>query len=88
MGMDLEPSTLDRTVLDFWLALRPDRINWMKGHHTDDAELIESVLDVVRLMARAAVPCRVYFLWDIRWVELLVLARPLLFRKRVVELLS
>ena len=61
MGTDLEPSTLGRTVLDFWLALRLDRINWMRGRHTDDAELIESVLDVVRLMARAVVSCRFFF---------------------------
>ncbi|MBA0807400.1 hypothetical protein Gohar_023206, partial [Gossypium harknessii] len=56
--MDLEPGTMDsvRSGL-FGQIFRPDNFvfgqsgagnNWAKGHYTEGAELIDSVLDVVR----------------------------------------
>ncbi|MFS8015858.1 putative purine-nucleoside phosphorylase [Helianthus anomalus] len=56
--MDLEPGTMEsiRSGLN-GLIFRPDNFvfgqsgagnNWAKGHYTEGAELIDSVLDVVR----------------------------------------
>jgi len=45
--MDLEPGTMDSVRAGpFGQLFRPD--NWAKGHYTEGAELIDSVLDVVR----------------------------------------
>ncbi|XP_042555378.1 tubulin beta chain-like isoform X3 [Dipodomys spectabilis] len=56
--VDLEPGTLDSVRSGpFGQSFRPDNFifgqsgagnNWAKGHYTEGAELIESVLDVVR----------------------------------------
>ncbi|XP_072096683.1 tubulin beta-4 chain-like isoform X2 [Mobula birostris] len=56
--MDLEPGTMDSVRSGpFGQIFRPDNFvfgqsgagnNWAKGHYTDGAELIDSVLDVVR----------------------------------------
>merc|ERR1712160_36606 len=58
MGMDLEPGTMDSVRAGpFGQLFRPDNFvfgqtgagnNWAKGHYTEGAELIDSVLDVVR----------------------------------------
>jgi len=56
--MDLEPGTMDSIRSGpFGQIFRPDNFvfgqsgagnNWAKGHYTEGAELIDSVLDVVR----------------------------------------
>merc|ERR1711977_685502 len=56
--MDLEPGTMDSVRAGpFGQLFRPDNLvfgqtgagnNWAKGHYTEGAELIDSVLDVVR----------------------------------------
>jgi len=56
--MDLEPGTMDSIRTGpYGQLFRPDNIvfgqsgagnNWAKGHYTEGAELIDSVLDVVR----------------------------------------
>ncbi|KAI3758315.1 hypothetical protein L6452_05874 [Arctium lappa] len=56
--MDLEPGTMDSLRSGaYGQIFRPDNFvfgqsgagnNWTKGHYTEDAELIDSVLDVVR----------------------------------------
>ncbi len=56
--MDLEPGTMDSLRSGpFGQIFRPDNFvfgqsgagnNWAKGHYTEGAELIDSVLDVVR----------------------------------------
>merc|ERR550514_2612878 len=56
--MDLEPGTMDSVRAGpFGQIFRPDNFvfgqtgagnNWAKGHYTEGAELIDSVLDVVR----------------------------------------
>ncbi|RZC44857.1 hypothetical protein C5167_037805 [Papaver somniferum] len=56
--MDLEPGTMDSIRSgQFGQIFRPDNFvfgqsgagnNWAKGHYTEGAELIDSVLDVVR----------------------------------------
>lgn len=56
--MDLEPGTMDSVRTGpFGQIFRPDNFvfgqsgagnNWAKGHYTEGAELIDSVLDVVR----------------------------------------
>ena len=56
--MDLEPGTMDAVRAGpFGQVFRPDNFvfgqsgagnNWAKGHYTEGAELIDSVLDVVR----------------------------------------
>lgn len=56
--LDLEPGTMDSVRSSaFGQAFRPDNFvfgqsgagnNWAKGHYTEGAELIDSVLDVVR----------------------------------------
>ena len=60
--MDLEPGTMDRRAGPFDKLFRPDNFvfgqtgagnNWAKGHYTEGAELIDSVLDVVRKEAES-----------------------------------
>jgi tubulin beta len=56
--MDLEPGTMDSVRTGpYGQIFRPDNFvfgqtgagnNWAKGHYTEGAELIDSVLDVVR----------------------------------------
>jgi tubulin beta len=56
--MDLEPGTMDSLRTGpYGKIFRPDNFvfgqngagnNWAKGHYTEGAELIDSVLDVVR----------------------------------------
>jgi tubulin beta len=56
--MDLEPGTMDSVRSGpYGQIFRPDNFvfgqsgagnNWAKGHYTEGAELIDSVLDVVR----------------------------------------
>lgn len=56
--MDLEPGTVDSVRSGpYGQIFRPDNFvfgqsgagnNWAKGHYTEGAELIDSVLDVVR----------------------------------------
>ena len=56
--MDLEPGTMDAVRAGpYGQVFRPDNFvfgqsgagnNWAKGHYTEGAELIDSVLDVVR----------------------------------------
>lgn len=56
--MDLEPGTMDSVRASAYGGLyRPDNYvfgqsgagnNWAKGHYTEGAELIDSVLDVAR----------------------------------------
>jgi tubulin beta len=58
ISMDLEPGVMDSIrASPFGQLFRPDNFifgysgagnNWAKGHYTDGAELIDSVLDVVR----------------------------------------
>ncbi|CAE8740919.1 unnamed protein product [Polarella glacialis] len=62
--MDLEPGTMDSVRAGpFGQLFRPDNFvfgqtgagnNWAKGHYTEGAELIDSVLDVVRKEATAS----------------------------------
>jgi tubulin beta len=62
--MDLEPGTMDSVRAgDYGNIFRPDNFvfgqsgagnNWAKGHYTEGAELIDSVLDVVRKEAEGA----------------------------------
>merc|ERR1719213_511934 len=66
--MDLEPGTMDSVRAGpFGQLFRPDNFvfgqtgagnNWAKGHYTEGAELIDSVLDVVRKRLRAATASR------------------------------
>lgn len=61
--MDLEPGTMDAVRAGpFGQLFRPDNFvfgqtgagnNWAKGHYTEGAELIDSVLDVVRKEAES-----------------------------------
>ena len=61
--MDLEPGTMDSVRAGpFGQLFRPDNFvfgqtgagnNWAKGHYTEGAELIDSVLDVVRKEAES-----------------------------------
>jgi len=61
--MDLEPGTMDAVRAGpFGALFRPDNFifgqsgagnNWAKGHYTEGAELIDSVMDVVRKEAEA-----------------------------------
>ena len=61
--MDLEPGTMDSVRAGpFGHLFRPDNFvfgqtgagnNWAKGHYTEGAELIDSVLDVVRKEAES-----------------------------------
>ena len=61
--MDLEPGTMDSVRSGpFGQIFRPDNFvfgqtgagnNWAKGHYTEGAELIDSVLDVVRKEAES-----------------------------------
>merc|ERR1711924_280886 len=61
--MDLEPGTMDSVRAGpFGQPFRPDNFvfgqtgagnNWAKGHYTEGAELIDSVLDVVRKEAES-----------------------------------
>lgn len=63
--VDLEPGTMDSVRSGpFGQIFRPDNFvfgqsgagnNWAKGHYTEGAELVDSVLDVVR-----CVDCSVY----------------------------
>lgn len=56
--MDLEPGTMDSVRSGpFGQIFRPDNFvfgqsgagnNWAKGHYTEGAELVDSVMDVVR----------------------------------------
>lgn len=58
--VDLEPGTMDSVRSGpFGQIFRPDNFifgqsgagnNWAKGHYTEGAELVESVLDVVRYL--------------------------------------
>ena len=62
--MDLEPGTMDSVRAGpFGALFRPDNFifgqsgagnNWAKGHYTEGAELIDSVLDVVRKEAEGS----------------------------------
>src|ERR1700690_4063347 len=61
--VDLEPGTMDSVRAGpFGQLFRPDNFvfgqtgagnNWAKGHYTEGAELIDSVLDVVRKEAES-----------------------------------
>ncbi len=61
--MDLEPGTMDSVRSGpFGQLFRPDNFvfgqsgagnNWAKGHYTEGAELVDSVLDVVRKEAES-----------------------------------
>ncbi len=61
--MDLEPGTMDSVRAGpYGQIFRPDNFvfgqtgagnNWAKGHYTEGAELIDSVLDVVRKEAES-----------------------------------
>jgi tubulin beta len=61
--VDLEPGTMDAVRSSSFGALfRPDNFvfgqsgagnNWAKGHYTEGAELVDSVLDVVRKEAES-----------------------------------
>jgi len=61
--MDLEPGTMDSVRAGpYGQLFRPDNFvfgqtgagnNWAKGHYTEGAELIDSVLDVVRKEAES-----------------------------------
>ena len=61
--VDLEPGTMDSVRSGpFGQIFRPDNFvfgqsgagnNWAKGHYTEGAELIDSVLDVVRKEAES-----------------------------------
>ena len=61
--MDLEPGTMDSVRSGpYGQVFRPDNFifgqtgagnNWTKGHYTEGAELIDSVLDVVRKEAES-----------------------------------
>ena len=61
--VDLEPGTMDSVRSGpFGQIFRPDNFvfgqsgagnNWAKGHYTEGAELVDSVLDVVRKEAES-----------------------------------
>jgi tubulin beta len=61
--VDLEPGTMDSVRAGpFGALFRPDNFvfgqsgagnNWAKGHYTEGAELVDSVLDVVRKEAES-----------------------------------
>lgn len=63
--VDLEPGTMDSVRSGpFGQIFRPDNFvfgqsgagnNWAKGHYTEGAELVDSVLDVVRYLIGIAV---------------------------------
>lgn len=62
--VDLEPGTMDSVRAGpFGQIFRPDNFvfgqsgagnNWAKGHYTEGAELVDSVLDVVRYVVEQA----------------------------------
>ncbi|MFS8007583.1 putative purine-nucleoside phosphorylase [Helianthus anomalus] len=68
--MDLEPGTMDNLRSGaYGQIFRPDNFvfgqsgagnNWVKGHCTEGAELIDSVLDVVRKELGIVIACKVY----------------------------
>merc|ERR1712103_13603 len=67
--MDLEPGTMDSVRAGpFGQLFRPDNFvfgqtgagnNWAKGHYTEGAELIDSVLDVVKRKPKVAIASKV-----------------------------
>lgn len=75
--IDLEPGTMDSVRSGpFGQIFRPDNFvfgqsgagnNWAKGHYTEGAELVDSVLDVVRKEAEGCDCLQVNFL--INWKE-------------------
>jgi hypothetical protein len=85
--MDLEPGTMDSVRSGpFGQIFRPDNFvfgqtgagnNWAKGHYTEGAELIDSVLDVVRKEAESC-DCLQGERW-LRGVRMLLLR----FRSRI-----
>ena len=68
--VDLEPGTMDAVrASKFGELFRPDNFtfgqsgagnNWAKGHYTEGAELVDSVLDVVRKEAESCDCLQVY----------------------------
>ncbi|KAJ0733038.1 putative purine-nucleoside phosphorylase [Helianthus annuus] len=89
--MDLEPGTMDSIRAGpYGQIFRPDNFvfgqsgagnNWAKGHYTEGAELIDSVLDVVRKEAencdamqvrKGSMGTKILTHWD-RWREFLKL---------------
>lgn len=68
--VDLEPGTMDSVRSGpFGQIFRPDNFvfgqsgagnNWAKGHYTEGAELVDSVLDVVRKEAEGCDCIQVY----------------------------
>jgi hypothetical protein len=79
--MDLEPGTMDSVRSGpYGQIFRPDNFvfgqtgagnNWAKGHYTEGAELIDSVLDVVRKEAESC-DCLQGMLYPFPNVELLL----------------
>ena len=69
--VDLEPGTMDSVRSGpFGQIFRPDNFvfgqsgagnNWAKGHYTEGAELVDSVLDVVRKEAESCDCLQVHF---------------------------
>lgn len=74
--MDLEPGTMDSVRAGpFGQLFRPDNFvfgqsgagnNWAKGHYTEGAELIDSVLDVTRKEAEGC-DCLQGFHYPLPW---------------------
>lgn len=70
--VDLEPGTMDSVRSGpFGQIFRPDNFvfgqsgagnNWAKGHYTEGAELVDSVLDVVRKEAESCDCLQVNFI--------------------------
>ena len=77
--VDLEPGTMDSVRSGpFGQIFRPDNFvfgqsgagnNWAKGHYTEGAELVDSVLDVVRKEAEGCDCLQGYTLsWWWNWI--------------------
>jgi len=83
--MDLEPGTMESIRSGpFGKIFRPDNFvfgqsgagnNWAKGHYTEGAELIDSVLDVVRKEAENCdcLQGKLFILFSIRFSKLFIL---------------
>lgn len=77
--MDLEPGTMDSVRSGpYGQIFRPDNFvfgqsgagnNWAKGHYTEGAELIDSVLDVVRKEAENC-DCLQGIIYSNSWLQL------------------
>lgn len=96
--MDLEPGTMDSIRTGpYGQIFRPDNYvfgqsgagnNWAKGHYTEGAELIDSVLDVVRKEAENCDCLQGFFIRLYLWFIHIILFTYLLIWQLLLSLLQ